>query len=49
MAVVTTSNKSCAVNPLKMSQPLGAAMAFMGIDRAIPLLHGSQGCASFGV
>jgi nitrogenase molybdenum-iron protein NifN len=49
MAIVTTSNKSCAVNPLKMSQPIGAALAFMGIDRSIPLLHGSQGCASFGV
>jgi nitrogenase molybdenum-iron protein NifN len=26
------SKKACAVNPLKMSQPLGAAYAFMGLE-----------------
>lgn len=36
-------------NPLKSSQPLGAALAFMGLDRAMPLLHGSQGCTSFAL
>jgi len=49
MAIVTTSKKACTVNPLKMSQPIGAALAFMGVDAAMPLLHGSQGCASFGL
>ncbi|ULJ74310.1 nitrogenase iron-molybdenum cofactor biosynthesis protein NifN [Rhizobium gallicum] len=41
--------KSAAVNPLKSSQPLGAALAFLGVDRAIPLFHGSQGCTSFAL
>jgi nitrogenase molybdenum-iron protein NifN len=37
------------VNPLKMSQPIGAALAFMGIEGSMPLLHGAQGCTSFGL
>ncbi len=49
MAVVLTSKKACAVNPLKMSQPIGGALAFMGLRGAMPLLHGSQGCTSFGL
>jgi nitrogenase molybdenum-iron protein NifN len=49
MALVTESKKSCAVNPLKMSQPLGAAFAFMGLESCMPLMHGSQGCTSFGL
>jgi len=36
-------------NPLKSSQTLGAALAFMGLDRAMPLFHGSQGCTSFAL
>ncbi|WP_051334962.1 nitrogenase iron-molybdenum cofactor biosynthesis protein NifN [Bradyrhizobium sp. Ai1a-2] len=49
MAIVTTPEKACAVNPLKMSQPIGAAFAFLGLRGAMPLLHGSQGCTSFGL
>ncbi|MBX5087348.1 nitrogenase iron-molybdenum cofactor biosynthesis protein NifN [Rhizobium lentis] len=49
MARVVSQNKSAAVNPLKSSQPLGAAFAFLGVDGAIPLLHGSQGCTSFAL
>lgn len=49
MANVITSKKACAVNPLKMSQPIGGALAFMGVRGAMPLLHGSQGCTSFGL
>jgi nitrogenase molybdenum-iron protein NifN len=49
MAVVLTSKKACSVNPLKMSQPIGGALAMMGIRRCMPLLHGSQGCTSFGL
>jgi len=49
MAIVTVSKKACAVNPLKMSQPIGGAFAFMGLRAAMPLLHGSQGCTSFGL
>ncbi|MCA6105186.1 nitrogenase iron-molybdenum cofactor biosynthesis protein NifN [Bradyrhizobium australafricanum] len=49
MAIATVPTKACAVNPLKMSQPIGAAFAFMGLSGAMPLLHGSQGCTSFGL
>lgn len=49
MAKVTVGKKACAVNPLKMSQPIGGAFAFMGLRGAMPLLHGSQGCTSFGL
>ena len=49
MAKVTHSTKSCSVNPLKMSQPIGSALAFMGIENCMPLFHGSQGCTSFGL
>jgi nitrogenase molybdenum-iron protein NifN len=49
MAKLVTGKKACAVNPLKMSQPIGAALAFMGLRGCMPLLHGSQGCTSFGL
>lgn len=49
MAKVTVPKKACAVNPLKMSQPIGGAFAFMGLRGSMPLLHGSQGCTSFGL
>lgn len=41
--------KSTAINPLKSSQPLGAAFAFLGFDGAVPLFHGSQACTSFAL
>jgi nitrogenase molybdenum-iron protein NifN len=47
MAIVTTPNKPIVVNPLKQSQPLGAALALLGLKGTIPLLHGSQGCTAF--
>ena len=49
MAKVTIGKKACAVNPLKMSQPIGGSFAFLGLRGAMPLLHGSQGCTSFGL
>ena len=49
MAEVLTSKKACTVNPLKMSQPIGGALAFMGVKGCMPILHGSQGCTSFGL
>nr|WP_319565099.1 nitrogenase iron-molybdenum cofactor biosynthesis protein NifN [uncultured Rhodoferax sp.] len=49
MASVIESKKACAVNPLKMSQPLGATLAFLGLDACMPVMHGSQGCTSFGL
>jgi nitrogenase molybdenum-iron protein NifN len=49
MAIVIKSKKACAENPLKSSTPLGAALAFLGIERSVPLFHGSQGCTSFAL
>jgi nitrogenase molybdenum-iron cofactor biosynthesis protein NifN len=47
MATVLNPKKSVAVNPLKQSQPLGAALAFLGLKGMMPLFHGSQGCTAF--
>jgi nitrogenase molybdenum-iron cofactor biosynthesis protein NifN len=47
MTMVTTRKKAVAVNPLKQSQPLGAALAFLGLRGMMPLFHGSQGCTAF--
>jgi len=44
---VIARRKAVTVNPLKQSQPLGAALAFLGIQGAMPLFHGSQGCTAF--
>ena len=49
MARVIESKKACTVNPLKMSQPLGASYAYMGMNRCMPMMHGSQGCTGFGL
>lgn len=49
MARIVPSGKAAAVNPLKSSQPLGAAYAFLGIEGSVPLFHGSQGCTSFAL
>lgn len=48
MAEIIKRSKALAVNPLKVSQPVGASLAFLGINRAIPMMHGSQGCTAFG-
>ena len=38
-------HKPLQVNPIKHSQPMGSALAFMGISNCLPLMHASQGCA----
>ncbi|NOY13073.1 MAG: nitrogenase iron-molybdenum cofactor biosynthesis protein NifN [Deltaproteobacteria bacterium] len=45
--VIHRSAKPLQVNPFKLSQPMGAALAFFGVDRCMPLMHGGQGCTSF--
>ena len=40
--------KNITTNPIKLSQPAGAALAFMGIKGSVPLWYGSQGCTAFG-
>jgi nitrogenase molybdenum-iron protein NifN len=48
MSEIIKRNKALSVSPLKASQTIGAALAFLGFHRAIPMLHGSQGCTAFG-
>lgn len=40
-------SKPLQINPIKLSQPMGATLAFLGIKNCMPLMHGAQGCASF--
>ena len=47
MADVVQRAKALVVNPLKVSQPVGASLAFLGLARAMPLEHGARGCAAF--
>jgi nitrogenase molybdenum-iron protein NifN len=47
MAQIIRYPKALAINPLKASAPAGAALAFLGMQRAMPMFHGSQGCTAF--
>ncbi|MDD2906008.1 MAG: nitrogenase iron-molybdenum cofactor biosynthesis protein NifN [Sulfurimonas sp.] len=47
IALSKKEHKPLQVNPIKHSQPMGAALAFMGIQNCLPLMHASQGCASY--
>lgn len=38
---------SGSTNPCKLCTPLGACLAFKGVAGTVPLLHGSQGCATY--
>jgi nitrogenase molybdenum-iron protein NifN len=49
MTEVITPLKPVSENPLKSSEPLGAALAFLGMAGTVPLLHGSQGCTAFSL
>lgn len=44
----TPTTNHVVINPLKHSQSIGAAIAIQGIDRAIPVIHGAQGCTFLG-
>ena len=45
---VVKRNKALSVSPLKSSQTIGAALAFLGFHKSMPMMHGSQGCTAFG-
>jgi len=47
MAEIRKRTKPLAVNPLKTSQPMGASLALLGVNGALPILHGAQGCTAF--
>ncbi len=44
-----TANKNFTAtrNACKLCTPLGATLAFEGIENSVPLLHGSQGCSTY--
>ena len=48
MPEIIKRSKALSVSPLKVSQTVGAALAFLGFRRSIPMLHGAQGCTAFG-
>jgi nitrogenase molybdenum-iron protein NifN len=43
------TRKALTIDPLKVSPPLGAALALLGVERGMPLFHGSQGCTAFAL
>lgn len=47
MTEIIKRKKALSVSPLKTSQTIGAALAFLGVSRSMPLMHGSQGCTAF--
>lgn len=49
MAKLVHPKRALSTNPLKSSAPLGAALAYLGIERSVPLFHGSQGCTAFAM
>ena len=48
MAEIIRTPKPLTVSPLKASQAIGAALAFLGMRNSLPMLHGAQGCTAFG-
>lgn len=49
MARLTRPRRALSTNPLKSSAPLGAAMAYLGVEKTVPLFHGAQGCTAFAM
>ncbi len=47
MSTCPKPNYISTTNACKLCTPLGAALAFKGIEGAVPYLHGSQGCATY--
>lgn len=48
MPEIIKRKKALSVSPLKVSQTVGGALAFLGMEGAVPLMHGAQGCTAFG-
>ncbi len=47
MAKIELTQEPPVLNPLKVGQSIGASLAFLGLDRCMPLQHGARGCTSF--
>ena len=42
-----SKNFTSTRNACKLCTPLGACLAFRGVEGCIPFLHGSQGCSTY--
>lgn len=47
LTIEKTKNFTATRNACKLCAPLGASLVFRGIKNTLPLLHGSQGCATY--
>jgi nitrogenase molybdenum-cofactor synthesis protein NifE len=47
-SAIANPKSAILIDPLKHSPSIGAAIAFQGIDRALPIIHGAQGCTFLG-
>lgn len=43
----TKSTHTATRNACKLCSPLGASLAYKGIEGCVPIIHGSQGCATY--
>ena len=43
----TMPSYTATTNACKLCKPLGASLAFRGVESCVPFLHGSQGCATY--
>lgn len=41
------ARKALTINPAKACQPLGSVLCALGFDKALPYVHGSQGCVAY--
>jgi nitrogenase molybdenum-cofactor synthesis protein NifE len=46
--LIEKASNAASVNPLKQSPAIGAAMALQGVDGALAVMHGAQGCNFLG-
>ncbi len=44
---MSKTNYVSTTNACKLCTPLGASLAFRGVEKSVPFLHGSQGCATY--
>lgn len=44
---MSKANYVSTTNACKLCTPLGASLAFKGLEQSVPFLHGSQGCATY--
>ena len=45
--IINNENYKATQNACKLCSPLGASVAFKGFEGCVPLIHGSQGCATY--